>query len=693
MTQHLIGQLIGNRYQLTYHISEGGYGNVFKAVDTQLNNEEVAVKVLRSPPPDMDQEYYQNLRERFLDEARVSAMLGEHPSIVQVKSYGVHNKQPYLVMEYLSRKPIEGQGLDVILGREKCLAPDRVVRIAEQVCEALHHAHCFNVNLGRHSIRGVIHRDIKPSNIFLLRSPNQEESIKLLDFGISKLISDNSKSLTQAGYFLGTKCYASPEQMRAERLDARSDIYSLGVVLYELLTGHLPFTPETDTLPGWYHVHNHERPHPFRQFATPYNSPKALQAIVLSCLEKDPNARPQTMLQLKEQLQAVIIEASSKASWFQLPFMRRRAQEQVVSPASGPPATAEDPPTLTHLSPHHLSSTTQKPSIDAEYEVAVELIEQGKYKSAIQLLNRMIQIEPNEYKYYFRRGIAHLRQHNWGMAQIDFQGALRLDPDNREALQGLKNATSQKVDKPAGLPPAEFMEPTVPQPVAAKELVLESASRYARLRALVIWGLACIIGSGAGRLVFLGLVQYLPNTQDLSILSLLFYTTLFTLVMGICVAIPQWIALRIHLNLPQLDSWLIAVPLGYTVGALSLELLAQVGPGASSLMQFQDPLIAIPTLNSPWAAGVLGSTVGFLQWLSLRRQLHAPLKWWIPFTIADFTVSASLLGLMATLANLSDVITLAGLAALCDCRLLSGAILIRDSRTEKVTLLPKRIES
>ncbi|MFS8813146.1 serine/threonine protein kinase, partial [Synechococcus sp. R55.7] len=305
MNQRLIGQLIGNRYRLTRHISEGGYGNVFEAVDTQLNDELVAVKLLRPPPPDMGPEYYQQLQQRFMDEARVSALLGEHPNIVQVRSYGLYQNQPYLVMEYLNAKPYSGQGLDYVLAREGPLHPERVVNLALQICSALHHAHNFQMDLGKHSIRGVIHRDIKPSNIFVQKGPDGKERVKILDFGISKLMGETSRGLTQTGYFLGTMVYASPEQMRGEKLDGRSDIYSLGVVLYELLTGALPFEPDTDTLQGWYHVHNFQKPRPFQDHKLAHPIPAALEKVILQCLEKDPALRPANMEVLGQQLQAV----------------------------------------------------------------------------------------------------------------------------------------------------------------------------------------------------------------------------------------------------------------------------------------------------------------------------------------------------------------------------------------------------
>jgi serine/threonine protein kinase len=423
MNQRLIGQLIGNRYRLTHHISEGGYGNVFEAVDTQLNDEPVAVKLLRPPPPDMEPEYYQQLQQRFLDEARVSALLGEHPNIVQVRSYGLYQNQPYLVMEYLKAKPYTGQGLDYVLAREGPLHPERVVNLALQICSALHHAHNFHMDLGKHSIRGVIHRDIKPSNIFVQKGPDGKERVKLLDFGISKLMGETSRGLTQTGYFLGTMVYASPEQMRGEKLDGRSDIYSLGVVLYELLTGALPFEPETDTLQGWYHVHNFQKPRPFQDHPLPHPIPEALEKVVLRCLEKDPALRPATMEELAQQLRAVYGD--------KIPPPPQKAPLQRIPAGFGQQATQQS------------RAAPVSEAEEEELQRAVRLIEAGEYKMAVHLLNKLIQSAPNEARYYLYRGLAHQRQGHWGLAQMDYQGVLRLEPGNPSAEQGLREVEQQ----------------------------------------------------------------------------------------------------------------------------------------------------------------------------------------------------------------------------------------------------------
>ncbi len=298
MNQLAPGKLIGQRYQLVQSISAGGMGQVFKAIDTRLFNRPVAVKLLHQNLAG-DADTQRQLRKRFGQEIRISTLLGEHPFIVKVLDYGLENNQPYLVMEYLT-----GRSLGELMLKYKPMPPNRVVNIARQVCAGLYYAHSLETNQDGHPVKGVIHRDIKPSNIFALKDETLGETIKILDFGIAKLLSDVSIALgTQTTGFLGTVRYASPEQVRGEELDARSDIYSFGVVLYRMLTGQQPLRPKTDSFPGWYEAHNHQPPQPFDRSDLPYDIPAELEQVVLSCLAKDPGQRPQDMKILSAQLE------------------------------------------------------------------------------------------------------------------------------------------------------------------------------------------------------------------------------------------------------------------------------------------------------------------------------------------------------------------------------------------------------
>ncbi|MGQ9838465.1 MAG: serine/threonine-protein kinase [Cyanobacteriota bacterium] len=292
------GKLIGQRYQLVQSLSAGGMGQVFKAIDTRLFNRPVAVKLLHQNLAG-DEKTQRQLHKRFGQEIRISTLLGEHPFIVKVLDYGLENNHPYLVMEYLT-----GHSLGELMLKYKPMPPSRVVNIARQVCAGLYYAHNLETHQDSYAIKGVVHRDIKPSNIFAIKDETLGETIKILDFGIAKLLSDVSIALgTQTTGFLGTARYASPEQVRGEELDARSDIYSFGVVLYRMLTGQQPLRPKTDSFPGWYDAHNYQLPQPFDRSNLPYDIPVELEQVVLSCLAKDPDQRPQNMKILSAQLE------------------------------------------------------------------------------------------------------------------------------------------------------------------------------------------------------------------------------------------------------------------------------------------------------------------------------------------------------------------------------------------------------
>ncbi len=582
MNQQLIGQLIGNRYRLLRHLSEGGYGHVFEAVDTQLGNEVVAVKLLRPPPPGMAPEYYQHLQQRFLAEARVSALLGEHPNIVQVRSYGLYQNQPYLVMEYLNAKPYTGQGLDQVLAQEGPLPPERVLNLALQICSALHHAHNFHMDLGKHSICGVIHRDIKPSNIFVQKGPDGKERVKLLDFGISKLLGESSRGLTQTGYFLGTMAYASPEQMRGEKLDARSDIYSLGVVLYELLTGKLPFEPATDTLQGWYHVHNFQPPRPLRDHPLPYPLPEALEKVVLRCLEKDPALRPATVEELAQELQAV----------------------------------------YGNKSPSPQQATSSLEAEEEKLRQAVRWIEAGEYKKAVHLLNDLIQGAPNEARYYLYRGLAHQRQGHWGLAQMDYQGVLRLEPGNPAAEQGLREVEQQLAQEQASFPPKPPLPPAA-SPQLGKGLALA-------------WLLANGAAAGSG---YLGLAALAPLLVTLGSLQGVVVGAGLGLIMGLL----QWAVLRRRVSW----QWVLATLLATALGWLAADLLPLQGGRAIPVFDPSDPWLqrALLAMANPWRGLLVGLGVGGLQGILLTRQ--GKVDWaWLLAAGAEGGGAALLMGLL-----------------------------------------------
>lgn len=284
-----VGSTIGDKYEILAVVGGGAMGLVYKARHT-LMKRTVALKMLH---PNMVVD--EGTVKRFQKEAEALSCLN-HPNILTVFDFGVSKTgQPYLVTDYL-----EGQTVAELLEQNERADWMRTLRIFTQVCSALAHAH-------KH---GVIHRDIKPSNIMLVNFEEQSDFVKILDFGIAKVVSDvpeGSSSLTRTGEVFGSPLYMSPEQCRGKALDSRSDIYSLGCVMYRTLTGQ-PALFGQDLVECLY-KHVNEEPQPLTLVTPEANIPPELEAVVLKCLAKDPAARYQTMADLKDALNSIIRSA------------------------------------------------------------------------------------------------------------------------------------------------------------------------------------------------------------------------------------------------------------------------------------------------------------------------------------------------------------------------------------------------
>jgi serine/threonine-protein kinase len=262
----MIGEQLG-KHSILAEIGRGGMGTVYEAEDSTLGRK-VAIKLLN---PALLGKGGKEL-ERFQAEARIQANLN-HPNIVTLHDIQPHQDSYYMVMEY-----VEGKTLAQLVKSYGALPSNIVVAISKQVLDALAAAH-------RHK---VVHRDLKPANIML----TPEGLAKVMDFGIAK--AEGSKHLTATGAIVGTVFYMSPEQVRGEILDARSDIYSFGIILFELLTGRVPFQADSDFSIMVQHVRS--APPPPTQLLP--EIPAVLEEIVLKCLAKDPKARFQTAEEL-----------------------------------------------------------------------------------------------------------------------------------------------------------------------------------------------------------------------------------------------------------------------------------------------------------------------------------------------------------------------------------------------------------
>ena len=332
----MIGTLAAGRYRILKLLGEGGMGQVYLAEHVAIEKR-VALKILRAELAGKGE-----IVTRFQQEA-ISASRIKHPNVLDVFDFGqLENGRFFLAMEFL-----EGNDLADELSKRRILGVESGIRIALQMCRALAAAH----------EKGVVHRDMKPENVFLQRTGDGEEIVKIVDFGIAQLRSKDEEAvqtkrrLTRTGMIFGTPEYMAPEQAGGKHADPRSDIYSVGIIMYEMFTGAVPFTG--DTFLGVLAKHLSDPTPEMPAICPEISISSSLQGVIMHALEKEPTARYQTMLEF-----AHAISATSDAAALGYRPTQPASSERSNSFAPHLSGT----PTQQQFSPAPLSSSTSPSS-------------------------------------------------------------------------------------------------------------------------------------------------------------------------------------------------------------------------------------------------------------------------------------------------------------------------------------------
>jgi eukaryotic-like serine/threonine-protein kinase len=359
---HLLGKVIDGRYEILQCIGEGGMGVVYKARQTSIDRM-VAVKMLSS-----NLAKDRNWVQRFYNEAKACSRL-HHPNTIRMFDFGqTREGQLFMAMEFL-----DGLSLRQVISSQAPMDPQRMLKIVIQCCASLSEAH----NLG------IIHRDIKADNVHLIDLPGSRDHVKLLDFGVAKLMMTEDFA-TQVGVVFGTPQYMSPEQGRGEPLTPRSDLYGVGILGYEMLTGSVPFSDAVPMNVLQMHLQTPVPPLPPRV-------PASVQQVIMRALEKDPDRRYETANAMMEDAQQVLTSLQSGA--FRLQHLVAAGTPDGFQPlghAGSRPGPVMSPGPAPGPLPAHLGQTASSANMPTVLDRPNPLLAGGQARAAAAASARTI---------------------------------------------------------------------------------------------------------------------------------------------------------------------------------------------------------------------------------------------------------------------------------------------------------------
>jgi tRNA A-37 threonylcarbamoyl transferase component Bud32 len=465
-----VGTIISDRYRLVRRIGVGGMGVVYEAEHT-LMKKALAIKLLHPELGHVDQ-----IVQRFEREAQSASRLS-HPGIIQVTDFGkTEQGELFLVMEFLI-----GESLAETIAHSNRIPVARATGIMRQVLAALDHAHGL----------GVIHRDLKPENIMLTRREDlsERDHVKLLDFGIAKLNHDapaDGPALTQAGIIFGTPSYMSPEQAMGQPTCARSDLYSCGVILYEMVTGKKPFVAEK--LMQVISMHLTVEAKPARDAAPDAGISEQLSETIRKALAKRPEDRFATALEFLDALEGrhvsstlkrriEPVRAALRGRWRRLSRAGRWTAAGVAAALCVAAIGLTFRPRAKPLHPKLVA-----PDIASALKPAEAALERGDVVTAKAILLQRLPQNPGAARVHYLLGTVEFLDHQPTMALQSYRECLRLDPGYRADPALLQNVESLVDDKRFGRAAVEFLGTQVGEPAAATLASVASTDKRPEIR-------------------------------------------------------------------------------------------------------------------------------------------------------------------------------------------------------------------